>query len=428
VIAQDRMQQLMIEALEEAKHSKAEDQGVHPQVGAILADANGEIIGRAHRGMSGHGDHAEFLLLEKAKEKNQDLKEATLLVTLEPCTARGPGKTPCVDHILKSGVQDVYIGMLDPNPQICGRGETKLRYSVRVERFPDELVKEIQRVNKEFVELHRAAHLSRSSLYVSTQISDLIREHLKRDGWEMDELPSDWDVTIEDLDHYCASALKMSFRGKMRSLVHGARGYAFDAKYADYTYDTDVRGLGGGWREEFREVMRTIRAEDYPRRKVINVGIGNGLEGKGLFDSVDCLTAVDIAPKSLNSARRNLPKAKFLLQDAEDLKEVETGSEDIYVSLRTYQSSYFGVTRALHEAYRVVRQGGVVVISIANGFLTEESGVVPGLVIPRSNVVSRDRPFEVAEQIRRKLTLMRFEEVGVRTGLYEIYVYGRRGR
>ena len=67
-------------------------------------------------------------------------------------------------------------------------------------------------------------------------------------------------------------------------------------------------------------------------------------------------------------------------------------------------------------------------ISIANGFLAEDSGVVPGLVIPRSNVVSRDRPFEVAEKIRRKLTLMRFEEVGIRTGSYEIYIYGRRAR
>jgi len=318
--------------------------------------------------------------------------------------------------------------MLDPNPQICGRGETRLRYSLNVERFPHELVKQIEELDSEFVNLHRAAHLSRSSLYVSTQVSDLICEYLCRSGWKVTEVPWDWDVTIDDLERYCASAVGVSFKGKIRPVLHKARGHAFDAKYASYTYEKDVRGLGRFWREEFREVMRTLRAEDYPKRRVLNVGIGNGLEGEGVFDSVASLTAVDIAPKSIEAARKLLPHANFVIQDAEDLSEIDTGSQDIYVSLRTYQSSYFGVTRALHEAYRVVRQGGIVVISIANGFLAEDSGVVPGLVIPKSNVVSRDRPFEVAEKIRKKLTLMRFEEVGIRTGAYEIYVYGRRAR
>jgi pyrimidine deaminase RibD-like protein/SAM-dependent methyltransferase len=419
----------MIEAINEARKSSAEDAGIHPHVGAVLADSNGTVLGRAHRGMAGRGDHAEYLLLKKAKEQDVDTTKTMLFVTLEPCTARGPDKTPCVEHILNSGVPRVYIGMLDPNPQICGRGETRLRYSLNVERFPHELVKQIEELDLEFVNLHRAAHLSKSSLYVSTQVSDLICDHLRRSGWKVTEVPSDWDVTIEDLERYCASALGVSFKGnKLRSALHEARGHAFDAKYANYTYEKDVRGLGRYWREEFKEVMRNLRAEDYPNRRVINVGIGNGLEGEGLFDSVASLTAVDIAPKSIESARKLLPRAKFVIQDAEELKDIETGSQDIYISLRTYQSSYFSITRALHEAYRVVRQGGIAIISIANGFLAEDSGVVPGLVIPRSNVVSRDRPFEVAEKIRKKLTLMRFEEVGIRTGAYEIYVYGRRAR
>jgi len=76
----------------------------------------------------------------------------------------------------------------------------------------------------------------------------------------------------------------------------------------------------------------------------------------------------------------------------------------------------------------VTRQGGLVIISIANGFIGSGNALLPGLVIPRTNVVDRNRPFEVVERIRRKLTLLRFEEIGVRTGLSEIYVYGRRTR
>jgi SAM-dependent methyltransferase len=235
-------------------------------------------------------------------------------------------------------------------------------------------------------------------------------------------------VTIEDLEQYCYSAINQEKPIDMHDLVSRARGHAFDAKYADYTYDKDVRGLDDSWQREFREILRLLKADDYPRRRLINVGIGNGLEANGIFDQAAHLTAVDVAPKSLERAKARVPAARCLLENAEDLKSVQTASQDIYVSLRTFQSSYFGITKALLEAYRVVRQGGIVLISIANGFLAEDSALIPGLVIPKTNVVNRDRPFEIVEKIRRKLTLLRFEEVGVRTGLAEIYVYGRRGR
>lgn len=256
----------------------------------------------------------------------------------------------------------------------------------------------------------------------------MICDYLTRQGLPIEELPFDWDVTIDDLEQYCASALDRNNPIDLHSLLDRARGHAFDTKYADYTYDKDVRGLDDSWQHELRDIFRLLRADDYPRRRLVNVGIGNGLEAKDVFDRAAHLIAVDVAPKSLERAKARMPAARCLLEDAEDLKSIPTASQDLYVSLRTYQSSYFGITKALREAYRVVRQGGIVLISVANGFLGEDSALIPGLVIPQSSVVNRDRPFEVAEKIRRKLTLMRFEEVGVRTGLAEIYVYGRRGR
>lgn len=172
---------LMRAAIEEAKQSKSEDQGIHPKVGAILADQNGNILHRAHRGED-PGCHAEFLCLEKAKEANQNLEECIFFVTLEPCTARGPDKKPCSTRIIESGLRKVYIGMLDPNPAICGRGETRLRYYMDVERFPSNLIKEIEEINKDFMELHKTAHLSEESLYVRMQIHQIMRDYLVRKG------------------------------------------------------------------------------------------------------------------------------------------------------------------------------------------------------------------------------------------------------
>ncbi len=106
---------------------------------------------------------------------------------------------------------------------------------------------------------------------------------------------------------------------------------------------------------------------------------------------------------------------------------IRSGSQDIYISLRTFQSTYFDRPAALREAYRVVRQGGIVLVSVANGFL-EQGSIIPGLVIPGTAVVDRDLGFEIANQIRMRMSLLRFEEIGLRTSLDEIYIYGRRGR
>lgn len=429
MITEERKRLLMLEAIDQAKRSIAEDKGAHPKVGVVLADQDGNILASAYRGESGRGDHAEFLVLNKAKALGHDLNGTVLFVTLEPCTTRGPGKQACADRIRQSGVSQVYIGMLDPNPQILGRGETWLRWcKLDVDRFPGDLVREIEELNAVFINLHRTAHLPPASLYVTTRISEIICDYLRREGVDIDEIPGDWDITIDDLVRYCESGCVTEVSERLPVLLRKARAEAFDRKYADYTYEKDARGLGDFWQHELRDILKVLHATDYQQRRLINVGIGNGLEAAGLFDNLRHLTIVDIAPKSLKRAQACLPTATALLNEAENLASIRTGSQDIYLSLRTYQSSLFDISRAVREAYRVVRQGGLVIISVSNGFIGEDGALIPGHIIPRSTVVDRNRPFHVAELIRQKLTLLRFEEVGVRTGLAEIYVYGRRAR
>lgn len=104
----DIIRYLMKESIEEAKKSVSEDQGIHPMVGAIIADKDGKILQRAHRGEV-PGCHAEYLCIKKAKDNGQDLSDCIIFATLEPCTARGPGKKSCSKHILESGLKKVYI-------------------------------------------------------------------------------------------------------------------------------------------------------------------------------------------------------------------------------------------------------------------------------------------------------------------------------
>ncbi len=49
-----------------------------------------------------------------------------MYVTLEPCCHWGK-QPPCVDALIRSGIQHVYIGSVDPNPQVNGGGVEQLR-------------------------------------------------------------------------------------------------------------------------------------------------------------------------------------------------------------------------------------------------------------------------------------------------------------
>lgn len=414
-------------AVEEAKKSMVEDRGVHPYVGAVIADSDGSVIATAHRGETAPGRHAEFIVLSKVKEMGRSLERAELFVTLEPCTARGPNKTPCSHRIKESGLQTVHIGMLDPNPQILGRGETDLRWAgIRVERFPGEIVSELETLNADFIKKQRASHLPSDSLYVRTQIPDIMLSELEREGINVKTLPFDWHVSIQDVIHHCRSAYADDIQWDLDQLLRRVRGIAFDKKYADYTYDRDARTYLPSWRQDFERALSMAGVDDFTNYRMINVGIGNGLEGVGLFENATKMLIVDIAPISLQTAQKRLPHARAVLSEAEDLRPIRTASQDLYVSLRTYQSSYFDIIPAIREAYRVLRPGASLVVSVANAFVGQDESIIPGLVIPNTRLVDRDRPFEVADQIRRRLTLMKFDQVGVYSGATEVFVFGRR--
>lgn len=100
----------------------------NPMVGAVIVK-NGRIIAKGYHERAGLA-HAEVVALNQAGEKAQ---RATLYVTLEPCTHFGR-TPPCVDSIIRSGVKEVVVGMVDPNKLNNGRGIAILKKNnIRVE-------------------------------------------------------------------------------------------------------------------------------------------------------------------------------------------------------------------------------------------------------------------------------------------------------
>src|SRR5919197_1169041 len=139
-------------AIEEAKNSEGKEDD--PKVGVVLVK-NGQNVGRAHRGKK---DHAEFILLHEDLRSTALTKGATLYTTLEPCTTRGHDKLPCADWVVNKGIQRVVIGILDPNPTICGKGYwIFMERGIDVDFFPPELARQIKEFNKSFIDKNRGS-------------------------------------------------------------------------------------------------------------------------------------------------------------------------------------------------------------------------------------------------------------------------------
>jgi pyrimidine deaminase RibD-like protein len=136
-------------AIEEARKSVSEGDGrSHPLVGAVVVK-DGKVLALSHRGET-EGNHAEYNALER-KLADATLVGATVYTTLEPCTTRKHPKIPCADRLIERKVARVVIGMLDPNPEITGRGVLKLRgANIVTELFPHDLMAEVEELNRDF--------------------------------------------------------------------------------------------------------------------------------------------------------------------------------------------------------------------------------------------------------------------------------------
>ncbi len=144
-------------AVEEMRKSRSEHtHNRDPLVGAVLVGKGGKLLGASHRGDLRVGDHAEFTLIERyLGDKN--LEGSTLYVTLEPCTRRNPPKKPCAGHLVNARVGRVFIGMTDPNPDICGRGvQHLLNHGVEVDFFDVDLVRQIREDNRNFIDYYES--------------------------------------------------------------------------------------------------------------------------------------------------------------------------------------------------------------------------------------------------------------------------------
>lgn len=116
----------------------------NPMVGAVIV-RDGRILAEGWHAR--YGDlHAERAALANATE---DVRGATMYVTLEPCCHHGK-QPPCTDAIIESGIARVVVGSADPNPLVAGKGVAILR-AAGIEVTEDVLREDCDALNEVFL-------------------------------------------------------------------------------------------------------------------------------------------------------------------------------------------------------------------------------------------------------------------------------------
>ena len=122
----------------------------NPLVGSVIVH-EGKIIGEGWHKKAGE-PHAEVNAVNSVKDKSL-LKEATIYVSLEPCSHFG--KTPpCCDLIIANEIPNVVVGTVDPFAKVAGNGIKKLIESgknVTIGILEDEC----NELNKRFFTFHQ---------------------------------------------------------------------------------------------------------------------------------------------------------------------------------------------------------------------------------------------------------------------------------
>jgi diaminohydroxyphosphoribosylaminopyrimidine deaminase/5-amino-6-(5-phosphoribosylamino)uracil reductase len=102
----------------------------NPRVGCVVV-RDGRVIGQGFHAFAG-GPHAEIAALADARTRGEDVRGATVYVTLEPCNHSGR-TGPCTASLIEARVARVVAAMRDPNAAAAGGAQRLEAAGIRVD-------------------------------------------------------------------------------------------------------------------------------------------------------------------------------------------------------------------------------------------------------------------------------------------------------
>lgn len=393
---------------------KTSDSELH--VGVVLVSECNELLCSAFNGEEPSTSWYSVLISKIQKLKISNAKSVYITIN----TMSSDNSFHLVKLLNEICINEIYVGLPDPALKHYLNNDPITTFD-HVYRYSDELQREILKQNEQFF-INSKQNIQHSPYYSKNRISNLVIENLKLRGFTIskDELNANKNniaLTSTISNKYGVEYLEAI------KIVDNAISEAFNHKYAEYNYSDDTRSFDLNWKENFISFYEQLSTKPISTMSILNIGVGSGNEAIALFPNCKKLTFVDIAKDGLEKIKEQFPLSKVIISSAEDLSSIPNNSYDLYISLRTYNSSFFDIKKAILEAQRVLKPNSMIIIFIVNGFLClEQNCIIPGLIIPGTEFVDIYRGMNTIKLISEEFIRIGFKNIQIFPANTEIYV------
>lgn len=389
------------------------------RVGAVLVSKGGQLVCCAFEGEE-PGKSWRYALQRKMQEGGATTAHSIYLTINTLSTDRS---FDLAGLQRETGSENTYVGLPDPT-LTSYRDDDPVTTGDNVFRLPDDLQREILDQNLRIYE-ESEQRIQCNPHYSTHRIGESVFSSLTSHGFTIPRREVNANRKVSALASLIREKHRVGHEEALR-VVQASLAEAFDVKYGSYEDAYDARSAYPNWINDFASVYDSISSKPLRSHNILNVGVGAGSEAAALFSDCHEITFVDIAERGLKRVAERYPSAKTLIASADDLSEIPDDSYDLHVSLRTYNSSFFDTSAAASEAHRVLHTGGLIIVSVANGFLHTERdrAVVPGLILPGTDFVDLYRGMDTARMLRDQLRRAGFKNIQMVPTTTEILLSG----
>lgn len=382
-------------------------------VGVIVAN-NGKIL--CSNKYQDNNDWAEYILGRLKKLNIHEAEELYLTINTYK-----EGNFSLNKIIQKIIIHQIYIGLPDPKLNRYLKNDPVLHLQ-NVKRYPENLQKII--ISKNHDSFSNSLQSIKNNIYYSEKrISEFVKEQLSKYGLDISKEEISNNKTKDKLITLLIDKYNFSIKDA-NYIVNTSLSNAFNKKYSLYDYKNDVRSINDAWSDNFYKACKALSCDLF-NENIIDIGVGSGNEASVLFKDCKCITFVDIAPDGLKKVKNIIPQSKIIVSSAENLEMINNNEYDIYISLRTFNSSFFNIEKALNEAKRILKTNSRIMISIANGFLSSNSSIITGLIIPGTEFVDIYKGLDSVKNLSHIMYRLGFEEFKLLTTSEELYLLAK---
>ncbi|MBC6356724.1 methyltransferase domain-containing protein [Lactobacillus helsingborgensis] len=384
----------------------------------MIINNENKLICSSYTGKNGNLSWVEGL--SQRENKFSDISSCSLFVTINTLDSNDRFD---ISKIIDSfPINKIYIGLPDPSLTSYFPNDPFFQQK-NLYRYPEDLQKVILNDNLSFYD-KSMQNIQAVPLYYKNSISKSVINELEANGLTISAKELRENNTNELLATLISQKYNLDYSSCFKK-INGIVSSVFNQKYGSYSYSNDSRLLDNSWITIFKElILKQTQDKNFlTEANIVNVGVGGGNEAQLLFSNGSNITFIDIAQDGLKKVKKKFPAAKTVMSSATDLHFLPNQSQDLYVSLRTFNSSFFDMKRATREAFRILKDKSPIIISIANGFLNKiPPRIISGLILPGTKFVDIYRGFDTCNFLSSFFKRIGFKDVQIVPTNTEIFL------